>query len=859
VSETTFQKFPVNIEDEMKRSYMDYAMSVIIGRALPDVRDGLKPAHRRVLFAMRQMGLASNRPFRKCAKIVGEVIGNYHPHGDAPAYDTLVRLAQDFNMRYLLVNGQGNFGSIDGDPPAAYRYTEARLQSLAEAMMDDLDKETVDFVPNFDETTEEPTVLPTPYPNLLVNGSSGIAVGMATNIPPHNMGEVIDGVIAAIQHRHESKDARFRALVTTIPGPDFPSGGFIVGRQGIFNAYKTGRGAITLRAKASVEEAKKGDRVSIVVTEIPYQVNKARLIEKIAELAREKTIEGISDLRDESDRDGMRIVIDLRRGEVPEVVLNNLYRHTSLQTTFGIIMLAIVGGRPRVLPIVDIVDSFVDFRREVIRRRTEFELRKAEARAHILEGLKIALDHLDEVIKLIRGSRNPAEAREGLMRQFGLTQVQSQAILDMQLQRLTGLERQKIVDELAELLRTIERLRAILSSDELIMELVVNELKAVREKHADPRRTVIIDESGEFRIEDLIADEDMAITVTSTGYIKRTAISTYRMQRRGGKGRIGMRTREEDFVSHLFVASTHAYIMIFSDRGRAYWLKVHEIPDAGADSRGKAIANLVSMEEGERIAALLAVREWPEEEGRQFVVMGTRKGVIKKTDLSAFSNPRAGGIIAMGVEEGDAVIAVELSDGTSQIFLGTRDGMAIRFDETDVRAMGRTAYGVRGITLRDDDEVVAMEVVQEDGTLLTVAQNGYGKRTEVGEYRLQSRGGLGIINIQTSDRNGKVVGVAFVRDDDEVMLISQQGMILRTRAGDIRTIGRVTQGVRILGMDEGDMVVSIAKLPEAERAAENGENGENGGPEGAPDPEASPGAEPDGPAGEAPPDETPEG
>jgi DNA gyrase subunit A len=863
VSETTFQKFPVNIEDEMKRSYMDYAMSVIIGRALPDVRDGLKPAHRRVLYAMRQMGLASNRPFRKCAKIVGEVIGNYHPHGDAPAYDTLVRLAQDFNMRYLLVNGQGNFGSIDGDPPAAYRYTEARLQSLAEAMMDDLDKETVDFVPNFDETTEEPTVLPTPYPNLLVNGSSGIAVGMATNIPPHNMGEVIDGVIAAIQHRHDSKEARFRALVTTIPGPDFPSGGFIVGRQGIFNAYKTGRGAITLRAKASVEEMKKGDRLSIVVTEIPYQVNKARLIEKIAELAREKTIEGISDLRDESDRDGMRIVIELRRGEVPEVVLNNLYRHTSLQTTFGIIMLAIVGGRPRVLPIVDIVDHFIEFRREVVRRRTEFELRKAEARAHILEGLKIALDHLDEVIKLIRGSRNPAEAREGLMRQFGLTQLQSQAILDMQLQRLTGLERQKIVDELAELLRTIERLRAILSSDELLIEIVVNELKAVREKHADPRRTVIIDESGEFRIEDLIADEDMAITVTSTGYIKRTAISTYRMQRRGGKGRIGMRTREEDFVSHLFVASTHAYIMIFSDRGRAYWLKVHEIPDAGADSRGKAIANLVSMEEGERIAALLAVREWPEEEGRQFVVMGTRKGVIKKTDLSAFSNPRAGGIIAMGVEEGDAVIAVELSDGTSQIFLGTSDGMAIRFDETDVRAMGRTAYGVRGITLRDQDEVVAMEIIQEDGTLLTVAQNGYGKRTEVGEYRLQSRGGLGIINIQTSDRNGKVVGVAFVRDDDEVMLISQQGMILRTRAGDIRTIGRVTQGVRVLGMDEGDMVVSIAKLPEAERAAEIGEGGENGGPEGPVDPTGSPeadaSADTDAPAGEEPPDETPEG
>jgi len=822
MTDISFHKFPVNIEDEMKRSYMDYAMSVIIGRALPDVRDGLKPAHRRVLYAMRQMGLASNRPYRKCAKIVGEVIGNYHPHGDAPAYDTLVRLAQDFNMRYLLVNGQGNFGSIDGDPPAAYRYTEARLQALSEEMMGDLEKGTVDFVPNFDETTEEPTVLPTPFPNLLVNGSSGIAVGMATNIPPHNMTEVIDGVIAAIALRHDSRDARFRALVTTITGPDFPSGGFIVGRQGIFNAYKTGRGSITLRALASVEEAKKGDRVSIVVTEIPYQVNKARLIEKIAELAREKTIEGISDLRDESDRDGMRIVIELRRGEVPEVVLNNLYRHTSLQTTFGIIMLAIVGGRPRVLPLVDIVDHFIEFRREVIRRRTEFELRKAEARAHILEGLTIALDRLDEVITLIRGSKNPAEAREGLMAQFGLSQLQAQAILDMQLQRLTGLERQKIVDELAELLTTIARLRAILSSDELLMAIVVDELKAVREKHGDPRRTTIVaGESGEFRIEDLIADEDMAITVTNTGYIKRTAISTYRMQRRGGKGRIGMRTREEDFVSHLFVASTHAYIMIFSDRGRAYWLKVHEIPDAGADSKGKAIANLVSMEPGERIAALLAVKAWPEAEGQPFIVMGTRKGAIKKTGLSLFSNPRAGGIIAMGVEEGDAVIAVELADGTSQIFLGTRDGMAIRFDETDVRAMGRSAYGVRGITLRDEDEVVAMEVVQEGGTLLTVAQNGYGKRTEVEEYRLQSRGGVGIINIQTSDRNGKVVGVAFVHDDDEVLIISQQGMILRMRAGDTRKIGRVTQGVRLIDMDEGDMVVAIAKL--GDQVAENGE------------------------------------
>src|SRR3954452_23703405 len=654
MTEIAASKVPVNIEDEMKRSYMDYAMSVIIGRALPDARDGLKPAHRRVLYGMRTMGLASNRAYRKCAKIVGEVMGNYHPHGDASIYDTLVRLAQEFNMRYPLVDGQGNFGSIDGDPPAAMRYTEARPEPLAEAMMTDLDKETVDFVPNYDETTEEPTVLPTTFPNLLVSGSAGIAVGMATNIPPHNMREVIDGVLAAIELRKQPKVERMKAVLRAVPGPDFPTGGFIVGRAGIFHAYTEGRGSITMRARVTTEESKKGDKTSLVITEIPYQVNKKRLIENIAELHREKTIEGISDLRDESDRDGMRIVIELKRGEVPEVILNNLYKHTQLQTTFGIIMLAIVGGRPKVLPVVDIIDHFIEFRREVVRRRTEFELRKAEARAHILEGLRIALDHLDEVIKLIRGSKSPAEARDGLMGRFALSLLQSQAILDMQLQRLTGLERQKILDELADLLKVIERLRAILSSEELLMAVVLTELKAIRENYADERRTVIIEESGEFRIEDLIADEDMAITVTNTGYIKRTAISTYRMQRRGGKGRIGMRTREEDFVSHLFVASTHAYIMIFSDRGRAYWLKVHEIPDVGPGGKGKSIANLVSMETGEKIAALLTVKEFPED---KFVVMGSRKGVVKKTALSAFSNPRAGGIIAMGVEDGDAVIA----------------------------------------------------------------------------------------------------------------------------------------------------------------------------------------------------------
>ncbi len=819
-------KVPVAIEDEMKRSYMDYAMSVIIGRALPDVRDGLKPAHRRVLYGMRLMGLASNRASRKCAKIVGEVMGNFHPHGDAPIYDTLVRLAQDFNMRYPLVDGQGNFGSIDGDPPAAMRYTEARLRALAEALMADLDKETVDFVPNYDETTEEPTVLPASFPNLLVNGSVGIAVGMATNVPPHNLREVIDSIVWIIEHGEESRAARLRKLLALVPGPDFPTGGIIVGRDGITQAYTTGRGSITIRARAAIERAKKGDKVAIVVTEIPYQINKAKLIEKIAELVNAKTIEGIADIRDESDREGMRIVIDLRRGEVAEVILNNLYKHTPLQTSFGIIMLAIVGGRPRVLNLLELCDLFVEFRREVVRRRTEFELKKAEARAHILEGLKIALDHLDAAIKLIRGSKTPGEAREGLMKQFALTQIQAQAILDMQLQRLTGLERQKVVDELVELLKTIERLRAILSSEPLLMQIVVQELRDVQKKYGDDRRTQIVEETGEFRIEDLIADEDMAITVSNTGYIKRTAVTSYRKQRRGGMGRIGMTTRDEDFVSHLFVASTHAYIMIFSDRGRAYWLKVHEIPEVGPGGKGKAIANLVSMDPSEKIAALLAVRAWPEEDDQRFIFMGTRRGVVKKTDLRAFSNPRAGGIVAMGVEEGDAVIAVRLTDGKGQVFLGTADGMAIRFAETDVRAMGRAAYGVRGISLREGDEVVAAEVVEPGGTLLTVTERGYGKRTELEEYRVQSRGGVGIINIQTTERNGRVVGIAQLHEGDELMLISQQGKILRMAAGGLRTIGRATQGVRLIEVEETDQVVSIARLAEKED-----EEKEEGGPQ----------------------------
>jgi DNA gyrase subunit A len=766
---------------------------------------------------MRGMGLGSTRAYRKCAKIVGEVMGNFHPHGDAAIYDTLVRLAQDFNMRAPLVDGQGNFGSMDGDPPAAMRYTEARLMPLAEEMMADLDKETVDFVPNYDETTEEPSVLPSPFPNLLVNGSVGIAVGMATNIPPHNLREVVDAVIHLIEHRDDAPEVKFKALLRIIPGPDFPTGGLIVGRSGIVQAFHTGRGSITIRARTEVEESAKGDRTSIVVTEVPYQVNKAKLIEKIAELVRDKTIEGIADLRDESDREGLRIVIDLKRDAVADVVLNNLYKHTPLQTTFGIIMLAIVGGRPLVLPLVDLCENFIEFRQEVVRRRIEFELRKAEARAHILEGLRIALDHLDEVIALIRASRSPVEAREGLMTRFGLSQAQSQAILDMQLQRLTGLERQKILDELAEVLKQIERYRAILGSERLLMEIVVQELKTLRDKYANDRRTEIIEEEGEFRIEDLIAEEDVAITVSNTGYIKRTAVTNYRTQRRGGLGRKGMSVREEDFVTHLFVASTHAYILIFSDRGRVYWLKVYTIPDVGPDGKGKAIANLVAMLPDEKIAALLAVKEFDES---KFVVMGTRRGVVKKTDLSAFRNPRTAGIIAMGVEGDDAVIAAQVSDSAGEVFIGSRDGMAIRFPEADVRPTGRGTYGVRGITLRDGDAVVAMEVVRpaEGGTLLTVSENGYGKRTPLDEYRVQSRGGLGIINIHTTDRNGRVVGIAYVQDEDDLMLITQQGKVLRMVTSDIRTIGRATQGVRLIGVEEDDRVVSIARLAERDQA-----------------------------------------
>ncbi len=812
------ERLPVNIEDEMKKSYMDYAMSVIIGRALPDVRDGLKPVHRRVLYAMYREGLLPNRAYSKCAGIVGEVLKKYHPHGDAAVYDTLVRLAQDFNLRLPLIDGQGNFGSIDGDPPAAYRYTEARLTSLAERMMWDIDLDTVDFVPNFDGNTTEPTVLPTAVPNLLVNGATGIAVGMATNIPPHNLREIVDGIIYALDNAQLDDEQLTKRLLQIIPGPDFPSAAFVHGRQGIEQAYRTGRGTIQLRARAEIEDAGK-DRQAIVVTEIPYQVNKAKLVEKIAALVRDKKIEGISDLRDESDRSGMRIVLDLKRGEVGEVVLNNLYKHTALQTTFGVNMLAIVDNRPKVLSLLEVVRLFIEFRRDVVRRRTAFELRKAEARMHILEGFVIALDHLDAVIELIRASASPAEARKGLMTAFELSELQAQAILDLQLHRLTGMEREKIVQEHGEVKERVKELKSILDSDTKIDGIVKDELVEVKEKYGDERRTEIVAKTREISIEDMIAEEDMVITVSHTGYVKRSAVTVYKKQKRGGKGRIGMRTREEDFVDQLFIASTHSYILIFSDRGRVYWLKVHAIPDVGSAARGKAIVNLVAMRPNEKVAAVCAVREFPED---RFVLMATRKGQIKKTPLSIFANPKTNGIIAMGIRDDDDVIAAEVTDGEDEAILATRRGLAIRISEKDVRSMGRTALGVKGIALRSDDRLVGMSVVEREGAVLTVTEKGYGKRTQIDAYRLQSRGGKGIINIKTTERNGRVVGVHFVREKDELMVITAKGMLLRLRVLGIGIFGRATQGVRVIQLDEDDIVVAVAKLPEKQEEEEEG-------------------------------------
>ena len=802
----------IAIEDEMKSSYLDYAMSVIVGRALPDVRDGLKPVHRRILFGMSEMGLASNRAYRKSAKIVGEIMGNYHPHGDSAIYDTLVRMAQDFNMRYPLVDGQGNYGSMDGDSPAAMRYTEARMTKLAEEMLADIDKETVDFGPNYDESRQEPLVLPTRVPNLLINGAGGIAVGYATNIPTHNIAEIIDGLLLLL----ENPEVTIAQLMKKIPGPDFPTAGFIYGMGGIKEAYETGRGLLKLRAKVVVETDERTERERLIVTEIPYQVNKAKLIEKIAELIQDDRIKGISDLRDESsDREGVRVVIELKRNEIPLVVLNNLYKHTQLETTFGVIMLALVNNRPEILTLKQILHHFLEHRREVVVRRTAFELRKAEERAHILEGLKIALDHLDAVIALIRRSQSPDEARAGLMREFGLTEIQATAILDMRLQRLTQLERTKLIEEYQEVLKQIEYLKSVLASESLVRTIIQNELAEIREAYKDDRRTQIVKEEAEISLEDLIAAEEVIVTISHSGYIKRNAVSLYRAQRRGGKGKIGMGIKEEDFVETLFSASTHDSLLFFSDAGKVYWLKVHEIPEASRSAKGKALVNLLALAGSEKVTATLPVKEFRDD---RYIVMATKKGIIKKTELSAFSNPRQGGIIALGLEGGDRLIGAQLTDGQREILLGTRQGITIRFKEEEVRSMGRMAHGVKGITLEEGNEVIGMETITPDSTtsILTVTEGGYGKRTPVGEYRIQGRGGKGIISVKTTERNGLAVGFLQVRDDDQIMLMAAQGKVLRCKVDDIREIGRNTQGVRILDLDgEGDRVVAVARLADA--------------------------------------------
>jgi len=828
---------PVDIEAEMRKSYLDYAMSVIIGRALPDVRDGLKPVHRRILYGMYELGLTSTKPYRKCAKIVGEVLGKFHPHGDVPVYDALVRLAQSFNMRYPLVDGQGNFGSVDGDPPAAMRYTEARLAKIAEEVLADIEKETVDFLPNFDETTQEPTVLPTKIPNLLVNGASGIAVGMATNIPPHNLREVIDAAVLLI----EKPDTSLKEVMKHVPGPDFPTGGYISGREGIEQAYKTGRGSFQMRAKAAIEQAGK-DRENIVITEIPYQVNKARLIERIAELVQTKKLEGIADVRDESDRDGMRIVIEVKRGEEPKLILNNLFKFTQMQESFGMILLAIVGGQPRELGLLALLRLFIEHRVEVVRRRSAYELRKAEEREHILLGFKKALEYLDEVIKLIRRSKSPKEAKEGLIERWKFTERQAQAILDLQLHRLTQMEREKILEELKEIQAKIAELKEILASEKKLRGVIIAELREVQKAYGDERRTQIVERVEEIKLEDLIADVDMAITVSHAGYIKRTPVDVYRHQSRGGKGRIGAKTREEDFVEHLFIASAHSYILLFSSKGRVYWLKVYEIPEAAAATRGKAIANLVKFQEGEKLTAVVSARNL-EEAGRH-VFLATRSGTVKKTELAEFSNPRPSGIIAINLDADDELIGAKLTDGKQMIFLASHDGQAILFRETEVRAMGRQAGGVIGMDLAKGDYVVSMDAVQPDfeiirkehnkttedldeldgdairdslaSLMLTVAEKGYGKRTPLAEYRITSRGGKGVINLKTTERNGKVVATLQVTEESDVMIITEYGKVIRVHANEIREAGRSTQGVRLLRLEADDSVAAAAAILEDE-------------------------------------------
>jgi DNA gyrase subunit A len=807
------QEIAVNIEEEMKTSYLDYAMSVIIGRALPDVRDGLKPVHRRILHAMSELGNVAGKPHKKSARVVGEVIGKFHPHGDVAVYDALVRMAQDFSMRAPLIDGQGNFGSVDGDAPAAMRYTEVRMARMAEELLADIEKETVDFQPNYDESLTEPVVLPAKAPNLIVNGASGIAVGMATNIPPHNLAEVVEALLLLL----DNPDATVDEVMECIPGPDFPTGAFIYGRDGIQQAYRTGRGIIQLRSSAAIEKVSR-ERDAIVVSEIPYQVNKAKLIERIAQLVQEKKIEGISDLRDESDRDGMRIVIELKKGEHAQVVLNQLYKLTPMQTSFGAILLALVDGQPRVLNLTEVLSLFLDHRREVVTRRTVFELKKAEERAHILEGLKKALDHLDAIITLIRSSRTPPEAKTGLMDRFAFTPLQAQAILEMRLQRLTGLERDKIIEEYQEIIQRIAQLHEILSSEQALKGVIKEELKEVQAKYRDRRRTLILDASSDLTVEDLIAEEQVVITATHSGFIKRTALHIYKSQHRGGKGRIGMSTRvEEDVIDYLFVASTHSYILIFTDRGRVYWLKVYEIPDVGAAGKGKSIVNLINLERGEKIADMIAVQDFSQP---GCVVMATRQGYIKKTELSAFSNPRTAGIIAANVPPDDVLIAVNQTRGADYILLFSRLGKAIRFSEQEVRDVGRAARGVRGLRLREGDAVVSMGVVTgEEGFVLAVTENGYGKRTAVREYRRQGRTGQGVINISTTARNGVVVSACPVKEDTEVIIITEKGKIIRLESARIReTVSRSAQGVKLIELDKEDRVADVTLVPEEDEA-----------------------------------------
>jgi DNA gyrase subunit A len=799
----------VSIEKEMKKSYLDYAMSVIIGRALPDVRDGLKPVHRRVLFAMRELKNDWNKPYKKSARIVGDVIGKYHPHGDAAVYDTIVRLAQDFSMRYLLVDGQGNFGSVDGDPPAAMRYTEIRMQHLAHEMLEDLDKETVDFFPNYDESLTEPAVLPSKIPSLLINGAAGIAVGMATNIPPHNLSEVISAINAVIDNPEVSCDE----LMQHIPGPDFPTGGIIYGLEGIKEAYTNGRGIIKVRARVLVEKDKRTQNETIVVTELPYQVNKAKLVEKIAQLVREKQIEGIKFVRDESDRDGMRIAVGLKKDQIAGVTINQLYKMTRMENTFGIIFLAIVNNRPELLNLKEILEYFILHRKEIVIRRTRYDLKKAEARAHILEGLKIALDHLDDVVALIRHSTSPVEAKERLIERYNLTAIQAQAILDMRLQRLTGLERQKIVDEYKELLKDIARYKEVLANERLVLNIIKDELNEIQNEYGDQRLSEIVEKTKEITVEDMIVEEDMVVTISKRGYIKRNPITLYRNQRRGGKGKTAMGTKEDDFVEHLFVASTHHTFMFFTNKGKVYWCKVYDIPQAGRMSLGKAIVNLLNFESGESMTAVLAV---PEFEPGYHVLMATKKGLVKKTDLMAFSRPRVGGIIALNLLPDDELISARITDGALNVFLGSLMGKSIRFHESDIRPSGRTSIGVRGMNLAPGDQIVAMEVLSHGQTLFAVTENGYGKRTSIDEYPVQKRGGKGVISIKTTERNGRVVSILLVEEENDLMLMTNSGKLIRMPIKGISVISRNTQGVKLMDLDSTEMVVGAARLAENE-------------------------------------------